>query len=178
MGRFAIALGWLLAATVGVGADAEEAKSRRPFDAFSGVVFACLPALDARWTLAACDDLAAEMTRRAREANVRLVTLSQGETDFEKAGNAAGIDGAKAIQTVLQFRTFGHQHNRITLELMSHWIWRPTEKEIPGLAPGQQFAKNFFSTSVESVENVTSEQFAPYQRKMLEMFFDYGEGKQ
>jgi hypothetical protein len=146
MSRPAFGLALLTALTSGALAETSPAApSKRLFDRFPGIVVACQPAPSVRWTVDACPYLIDEMKRRA--ALSKLPVSVQGYTSDiarKQFGEMDGFNGDKAIRVGLAFKESQSVKGRVELSIASHWVWEPTAKEIPNVAPGQRLPQIFY----------------------------------
>jgi hypothetical protein len=173
--RPALGLALLFALTSGALA---EPANKRLFDRFPGIIVACQPAPSVRWTLDACPYLIDEMKRRA--ALSKLPVSIQGYTSDmarKQFGEMDGFNGDKAIRVGLVFKESSSVKGRVELSIASYWVWEPTAKEIPNVAPGQRLPQIFYVGSIQFEPAATLKTAESYFKVELDTFFNLGEGK-
>ena len=177
--RPALGLALLLALTCGALAETSPAApNKRLFDRFPGIIVACQPAPSVRWTVVACPYLIDEMKRRA--ALSKLPVSVQGYTSDiarKQFGEMDGFNGDKAIRAGLVFKESSSVKGRVELSIASYWVWEPTAKEIPNVAPGQRLPQIFYIGGIQFEPEATLKAAERYFKVELDTFFNLGEGK-
>jgi hypothetical protein len=151
---------------------------KRPFDAFSGLLVSCQTESDVKWGNEACTYLIAEVQRRATESKVKVsVQPSSPDISEKKFGDTDGFNGDKAIRMTLAFTASSEVKGRVNFSLASNVIWEPTAREIPGVVPGQRLVQNFYIQGSIFEPEMQFKEVKSTLAKMLDWFFEYGNGK-
>ena len=150
--------------------------SKRPFDAFPGIIVSCAPTPAISWTVDACADVLADVQRRARVLNMPTFVWS-AEAAASYGGNVPPFDGDKALRLGLGFALAGDKQNQIRMTLASSYLWQPTEKEVPNAVPGQRIPMNFRVQSAITNQGGTRADIMRASKALLDNFFLYGEAK-
>src|SRR5215470_8095934 len=162
--RPALGLTLLFALTGGAVAETSSAPpNKRLFDRFPGIVVACQPAPSVRWTVDACPFLMDEMKRRAAQSKLPV--------------SVQGYTSDKAIRVGLVFKESSSVKGRVELSIASYWVWEPTAKEIPNVAPGQRLPQIFYIGGIQFEPEATLKAAERYFKVELDTFFNLGEGK-
>ncbi len=150
--------------------------SKRPFDAFPGIIVSCAPTPAITWTVEACAEVLADVQRRARALGMPTYIWS-AEAAATHGGNAPPFDADRALKLGLGFALAGDKQNRIRMTLNSSYLWQPTEKEVPNAVPGQRIPMNFRVQSAITNERGTRRDIMQAAKALLDNFFQYGEGR-
>ncbi len=158
-------------------AGAQQPKPR-PFDRVTGIVFACGSATGFAWTGEACDKLSAEFRKRAAAAKLRFAEAPI-TADFrrEKRNVVDGFDQDRAVRVFWNFVESKGTKGQISAGLSSNFIYEPTVKDNPNVAPGQRIAMNFYAQSVLFDPGATYAKAESYLSSITDTFFQLGEGK-
>ena len=176
--RHAATVSAVLAALAGLapGSIASAQQKQRPFDRVSGVLFACAPATGFVWTGHACEGLTAEYKKRAEAAKLPFavvpITADISRKDF---GSMNGFNADKAVRVRLIFKESASTKGRIHASLSSSFIYEPTTRDHPNVAPGQRIPMNFYSQEVQFEPGVTLSQAQKYLDMLTGFFFNFGE---
>ena len=159
-------------------AAAQAQPSPRPFDRVSGILIACAPATGFAWTATMCDRLTAEMRKRAEPLKLKLAIVPlTADISRKKFDMIEGFDGDKAVRVRWTFEESKSTKGQISAGLSSNFIYEPTTKDHPNIAPGQRIPMNFYAQSVLFDPGVSLSQAEPFLMGVLDSFFKVGDRK-
>jgi hypothetical protein len=167
-----------LLACLGLAPAAAQQPKPRPFDRVTGIVFACGSATGFAWTGEACDRLSAEFKKRAALSKLPFVEVPI-TADFrsKKRDVVDGFDQDKAVRVFWNFVESKSSKGQISASLSSNFIYEPTAKDHPNIAPGQRIPMNFYAQSALFDPGVTYAKAESYLTMLTDNFFQVGEGK-
>ena len=173
---FAIAAALTLM-TGAASAQTSAAPKPRPFDAVTGIVFACSQANGFAWTAEACNRLGADFKKRAEALKLPFShVIITADFSREKRATVNGFDEDRAVRVFWNFKEMDAE-KRIQAGLSSNRVWQPTPKDIPNAAPGQRIPLNFYAQSAIFVPGTTLSVAEPILKQLSDNFFEIGEGK-
>jgi hypothetical protein len=159
----------------GVAAAQAGGAPARPFDRVSGILIACRPAAGYRWTEEACAHAIASARRRAAVLKLPLAVVdSAPDLSSRRFGTIEGFDGDKAVRVHLAFKPPAGGVTRIAFSFASAAVVEPKG---PNVVPGQRLPANFVSQGIDFDPAATSAAADPAIEQVLDMFFQYGDGK-
>jgi hypothetical protein len=172
----AICLALFFGMVEGAGAQRSLDKER-PFDGVPGILISCQPAANVKWTADACTHLIDEVKRRAAESKLGVsVQPSSPDLAKKKLGQTDGFDGDKAIRMAWTFKESSAE-GQVSGGLVSHRIWEAKEGEFhPQLGPRQ--SELFYMQGVTFDPGISLNDAKRYLNRVLDIFFEYGEGKE
>jgi hypothetical protein len=149
--------------------------ARRPFDGVSGILIACRPAPGYRWTEEACAHAIADARQRAARSKMPLAVIdSTPDLSIRRFGQTDGFDGDRAVRVHLTFKPPQGGVRRLVFSFASAIVVEPKG---PTVAPGQRLPVNFVSQGIDFEPGITSAAADPAIAQVLELFFQYGDGK-
>jgi hypothetical protein len=177
--RYGIAVCLALFCGIGQGLRAQSpTPPKRPFDMFPGILVSCQSEGNVKWMDDACTYLLAEVKRRGGESKIAVsVQPSSSGMATKKFGEIDGFNGDKAIRMAWTLKESSEVKGRVNVTLSSNFIWEPTAKEIPGIVPGQRLIQNFYLQGVLFDPDIRYSEVEASLQKLVNWFFDYGEGK-
>jgi hypothetical protein len=150
--------------------------ARRPFDGVSGILIACRPAPGYRWTEEACAHAIAEARQRAALSKMPIAVVdSAPDLSNRRFGQIGGFDGDRAVRVHLTFKPPQGGVKRLVFSFASAVVVEPKGSNV---APGQRLPVNFVSQGIDFEPDITSAAADPAIGQVLDLFFQYGEGRQ
>jgi hypothetical protein len=165
------------------GAAAQTPAKPRPFDRVPGILVACAPAPGVSWTEDICKHLVAEVYKRSMTSKLPVAMVENtSDMSSKKFGTMDSFDGDKAIRMNWICAESKTKKGEITIELKSNVIYEPSAKDFPNqpnivVAPGQRIPMNFLAMQVIMDPKAKYSDAQEYTGRILDGFFEVGEGK-